>query len=63
VVPWCQVLPQLAEGLALAWEPLLAAVCSRRVELSAVPAVVGPAHDGVVWKACGHNPGHDPQAS
>ena len=38
MVPWCQVLPQLAEGLALAWEPLLAAVCSRWVELSAVAA-------------------------
>ena len=60
----CQVLPQLAEGLALAWEPLLAAVCSRRVgtvsrggQLSAVMAA-----DGSVWKACDHNPGHDPQA-
>ncbi|CAL1135260.1 unnamed protein product [Cladocopium goreaui] len=30
-LPNCQVLPQLAEGLALAWEPLLAAVCSRHV--------------------------------
>lgn len=29
-----QVLPQLAEDLALAWEPLLAAVCSRREDVS-----------------------------
>ena len=52
------MLPQLAEGLALALEPLVAAVCSRHR---------GESHDtrdtsDTSHQACGHNSGYDPEA-
>lgn len=62
------MLPQLAEGLALALEPLVAAVCSRHILTPRVQCEwSGKSHDtrdtsDTSHQACGHNSGYDPEA-